>query len=395
MSDLILTTVRLCVLAVFATLATRSYRRWRHGGGGEAAAWLGASFTVLALVTMAGIVFAGQGQGQGRWPWKLTAAVLLLFPYCLSRFTASFRPAPRRLLTICGGVTALVIGWTLAMPAPHQGHRPALFGAYMVVVLAEWTVFSLLAAGWLWSSARAEVSVARRRMRTLAAGSLLVNVAILTRALALPSAPQGAKLAVQVFGLVGAWLFFAGFTPPRSLRRLWRQEELAGFHRAQAELITASDEQAVGRVIVAQAVQLFGAKAAFMMAADGRILASQGIDTPEAVVLAAGTEPGVVKVPLRGGWLAVQASRATPFFGLDENELLQSLCDSAGLALERAELLDRDRQNRDALQQRENQLAQAQRLARLGSWEWHVDTGRVVWSAEMYRIADMDPIDID
>jgi PAS domain-containing protein len=57
--------------------------------------------------------------------------------------------------------------------------------------------------------------------------------------------------------------------------------------------------------------------------------------------------------------------------------------------------LDRDRQNRDALQQRESQLAQAQRLARLGSWEWHVDTGRVVWSAEMYRIADMDPIDID
>ncbi|HYT38931.1 MAG TPA: EAL domain-containing protein, partial [Acidimicrobiia bacterium] len=167
-------------------------------------------------------------------------------------------------------------------------------------------------------------------------------------------------------------------------------EELAGFHRAQAKLLAAFDPESVSRVIVAQAVQLLGAKAACMTAADGRVLAAEG-STAE---LTPG-DPDVVRVPVRGGWLAVQASRATPFFGVDENELLQALCDTAVLALERTELFVRDRASREALQQRESQLAQAQRLARLGSWEWQVDTGRVLWSAEMYRIYDLEPTDID
>ena len=42
------------------------------------------------------------------------------------------------------------------------------------------------------------------------------------------------------------------------------------------------------------------------------------------------------------------------------------------------------------------QLAEAQRLAKLGSWEWDVATGNVLWSDEMYRIYGYDekiPID--
>jgi PAS domain S-box-containing protein len=33
-----------------------------------------------------------------------------------------------------------------------------------------------------------------------------------------------------------------------------------------------------------------------------------------------------------------------------------------------------------------NQLGEAQRLSKLGSWEWDVDSGNVIWSDEMYRI---------
>ncbi len=44
-----------------------------------------------------------------------------------------------------------------------------------------------------------------------------------------------------------------------------------------------------------------------------------------------------------------------------------------------------------ALRLREQQLAQAQRLARLGSWSWDVVTDRVEWSEELFRIAGMDP----
>src|SRR5437763_1073230 len=119
MSHLSFEFVRLCLLAVFATLAARSWLRWRRGGGGEAAAWLTASFAVLAGAALCGILWADRLQhGQGTGLWKLAVGVALLFPYCLVRFTAVFRPDWRRWPLICGVVSGLVIAWTVAMPAP-------------------------------------------------------------------------------------------------------------------------------------------------------------------------------------------------------------------------------------------------------------------------------------
>ncbi|MBU0514976.1 MAG: PAS domain-containing protein, partial [Proteobacteria bacterium] len=36
-------------------------------------------------------------------------------------------------------------------------------------------------------------------------------------------------------------------------------------------------------------------------------------------------------------------------------------------------------------------LANAQRMAHLGGWEWDVGTGEVEWSEEVYRIFGLDP----
>jgi diguanylate cyclase (GGDEF)-like protein/PAS domain S-box-containing protein len=43
----------------------------------------------------------------------------------------------------------------------------------------------------------------------------------------------------------------------------------------------------------------------------------------------------------------------------------------------------------------EHALAEAQRLARIGSWEWDVQGDRVVWSEELYRIYGVDPEGFD
>jgi len=40
----------------------------------------------------------------------------------------------------------------------------------------------------------------------------------------------------------------------------------------------------------------------------------------------------------------------------------------------------------DALRQREAGLAEAQRLAHIGSWEWDIASNHVTWSDELYRI---------
>ena len=44
-----------------------------------------------------------------------------------------------------------------------------------------------------------------------------------------------------------------------------------------------------------------------------------------------------------------------------------------------------------SLRRKERELAEAQRLAGVGSWQWDPDTDRVVWSEELYRIAGRDP----
>jgi PAS domain S-box-containing protein len=43
------------------------------------------------------------------------------------------------------------------------------------------------------------------------------------------------------------------------------------------------------------------------------------------------------------------------------------------------------------LHQRDIELALAQRLAQVGSWQWYPESDRVVWSDELYRIASRDP----
>jgi hypothetical protein len=334
MGDLSLALLRLAVLGVFTTLAARLLVRWRRGEGGAAAVWLSASFAALAFLAVAGLVDAdGLGRARGSWPWKLAAGVVVLFPYFLTEFTASFRPTRHRLLTACRGVTGLLLVWTVLLSPVAPGEWSPSLRAYSGALLIQWTAFSLFAAAWLWSSARHEPAIARRRMRTLGAGSLFLTVALVVRVLSVAAAPRGTQYVVQVMLLASGWLFFVGFTPPRPLRAWWRHRELAGFHRAQAELITALDPESVGRVIVAQAVQLLGTRAAFITGADGRVLATEGIDPPEAAAVTAGFPPsaaasgspeidgasGVMRIPLRGGWLAVRASPATPFFELDEN----------------------------------------------------------------------------
>lgn len=45
----------------------------------------------------------------------------------------------------------------------------------------------------------------------------------------------------------------------------------------------------------------------------------------------------------------------------------------------------------ESLQRKEKELKEAQRLAGVGSWQWDRQTGTVVWSEELYRIAGRDP----
>jgi PAS domain S-box-containing protein len=45
----------------------------------------------------------------------------------------------------------------------------------------------------------------------------------------------------------------------------------------------------------------------------------------------------------------------------------------------------------EALERRDKQLAEAQQIAQLGSWEWDIRADRMLWSDELYRISGYDP----
>ena len=72
--------------------------------------------------------------------------------------------------------------------------------------------------------------------------------------------------------------------------------------------------------------------------------------------------------------------------------LLAAALERDALAAQLAELADEDRKRAEqALQRSEATLAQAQRLSHTGSWVWDRAAGTISWSAEMFRLFDLDP----
>jgi PAS domain-containing protein len=46
------------------------------------------------------------------------------------------------------------------------------------------------------------------------------------------------------------------------------------------------------------------------------------------------------------------------------------------------------------LRESQIRLSMAQEIAHMGNWEWHLDTGKVVWSDEVYRLFGFQPREI-
>ena len=131
--------------------------------------------------------------------------------------------------------------------------------------------------------------------------------------------------------------------------------------------------------------------------------------------------PDILLVPLcaRGAVLgAISLVRTTSDrrYGPEDVALAEDLGRRAGMAVDNArlhaEVLRAARRSEEAydalerrveertralsaanaeLRRREAQLAQAETLAHMGSWEWDPETGRTVMSAELYRIFGEDP----
>jgi PAS domain S-box-containing protein len=102
-----------------------------------------------------------------------------------------------------------------------------------------------------------------------------------------------------------------------------------------------------------------------------------------------------IGVPLRAagqviGLCAVECSEPRAF-GADDVDWLEALTAHAAVAIENARLHDQLRRRAGELERRLGELAEAQRVAHVGSFEWDIRANRVSWSDELYRIYGLEP----
>jgi diguanylate cyclase (GGDEF)-like protein/PAS domain S-box-containing protein len=400
--------VELLEAAAFAALSVVSYVQWRRRGG-RSAGWLALTFGILAVVVPASWLAPVTATGPAiEVVRRILVALLSLFPYCLYRFTLTFSPGWRRIEPVARVSTALLAGATAVMPSvvSPDGAWPWWYVTYAVAFSVYWTALSMLSVARLWRSGRGQPAVARRRMRTLGVAAVVLNVALFMVVSTGGRGSGGVMLAAQVGGALSAMLFLAGFLPPRPLRSLWRRPDVAAFRKAEAALMRADTAERVATIMLPHAAELVGARAAILVDSGGEVRARHGIGEVRAATVATrlpvpaapDREPvfleGLVGVPVRRGWLVVTTSPVMPLLGSQELNLLQTLAHLAGLALDRAELFDRERLGRQVLAEREFQLAEAQRTAQVGSYTWDLAARAVTWSDEMARLLGFSPDDV-
>ncbi|MEO8439506.1 MAG: response regulator, partial [Spartobacteria bacterium] len=99
--------------------------------------------------------------------------------------------------------------------------------------------------------------------------------------------------------------------------------------------------------------------------------------------------PSWLGVPLRTpdrtiGVLVVQHYEKHDAYSARDQKFLSSVADQIALAIER-------RRAEEELRRSEARLAEAQRVARVGSWEWDVTERKLTWSDEQFRLFGFTP----
>jgi signal transduction histidine kinase len=355
-------------IAAFAAIALICLVLWRRRKD-RPAFWAFVTFAALAAAVGAGPV--NEALGESRVVEKAVIVLIVLFPYLLHRFAASFAPARRALEAGALAVTAVVAVWGALLPeVPESGPRPTWLTAFIVALLVQWSVLLGVVAVRLWLAGRRQPSVIRNRMRVLAGGSVALALVLLLAGAGPTAPPEWYLLVERALTVAAAVLFFVGFAPPRALRKQWRGREEELFRHSIDDLFKAAAPDEVATTVLPQMANLVGARAVALVDEGGAVLASHGID-PDDVGRVLETAPdsfdnGVdapVRLRIPSGSVLAWTSAYAPFFGSEEFELLHALGGFAYLALDRARLFTQERDARLALERADEVKSQFIALA--------------------------------
>ena len=332
-----LTTVAYVVLGLLGLLHWRRQRTKQSG-------WLAATFLVLGVVLLVAEALPQNPEEDSLALFRrLIIAVLLLFPYFLFRFSATFEKPSPFLELFAGGMTALVVVWSFFIPFTEEGaERPPALDLFVLVLLVQWVILSLVVAIRLWrQGAVVAAPVARKRMRLMSVAATILSVVFIMGAAA-EQQPTWLEVTTQLLTLSAAAAFYFGFAPPEWVRTGWRRPALDEVRRATGELLNAQSEADVTAKLLPHMAGIVGARGIAFFDKDGALLDQHGMN-PEMLGATDGRLEGeseqeqwqdmvVMRFPF--GCLVVWTTPYAPFFGTEEFELLRSMGNLAHLALE-------------------------------------------------------------
>jgi signal transduction histidine kinase len=344
----------------FVLLGAATALEWyRHRG--RAQAMLALSLVSLALVAALGRLQDVLGPAAPAGIGIVNIVAFMASGYFVLLFRDAFLPLSRRALRAAQVllVAACAAGIADVTVLAHAGTK--VMTALALVLIAAWAILTGEPIVRFWLSSRNLPSVQKARMRALSFG-FAVLIAILMVAVLGGSAVQSpiAVIAIQLIALAMVPVIYASFAPPALLRRVWRMGEEAELRDAiQDLLIFSPTRQELAEKAAGWAKRLLGAQGAFIVDAEGTLMAGSGIDgggveeimSSRQWELDSGIQqplPGrsaAIVVPLHltegTGFLGVTAGPFTPLFGSDEVNQLQGYASAVTAGLERARVTER------------------------------------------------------
>ena len=321
--------------------------------------WAAIAFGSLGLLELLGLIPNHHGNFVEQANVRIVIATLVLFPYLLFRFTNAFRRPSLKLANGLFILSAILVVWTFALPRipTANEHRSTGFQVWITVFFIHWTVLSIVSAWSLWTAGRAQPTVARRRMQSLALAAAFITFALL---LALPRSNQDSwlSLASQCVALISVIAFFLAFAPPQVLRILWRAPEQRRMQQAIASLLAfaKSQEEVAGGCSSRPRRSSVHARSRSATRRAGS--SPPGMSPPRrsppsgtvsrrrcGKTRESSTSPSRTEARSSSG-----RRRMRPFFGEEELRLLQTLGALVGLALDRVRLFQAEHEARVALE---------------------------------------------
>jgi len=348
----------------FSALGVAATVGWmRHRG--RTRAWLATALGLLGLVSLAGELPKLVGITV---PAATAVSVIGFTGSGLALVELRHALVPLRCAAHCRVVAGVVVVTAAALvvhlPQGSGAHYSPLQIGVVLALILLWAGCVSEPAITFWRAGRNRPRVQRARLRALSAGYLgLVAGLLVAMAAGSMGAASGRTISaalvipIDLVFLAMVPVLYAGFAPPRWLRRLWRAHEEDAYRRGvQALLVFSADEATLSARALEWATRLVGADAGVLRTPSGRLVTTPGMSDADAEELAATATPPftsgaaktahgerlVASLPGEGGEgvLVLVAGPFSPFLGGDEARRLGLYATSLTAALERVRTVE-------------------------------------------------------